>query len=151
MMTCNRKLNYCLLLFMAVAICYAPAIAQRQKPNVIFILADDMGYGDLGCYGQTKIETPNIDRLAKGGMKFTQFYAGTSVCAPSRASLMTGLHTGHTPIRGNLEVQPEGQWPLPDSTFTIGDLFQKKNYTTGDFGKWGLGFVNSSGDPVKQG
>lgn len=150
-MTCNRKLNYCLLLFMAVAICYAPAIAQRQKPNVIFILADDMGYGDLGCYGQTKIETPNIDRLAKGGMKFTQFYAGTSVCAPSRASLMTGLHTGHTPIRGNLEVQPEGQWPLPDSTFTIGDLFQKKNYTTGDFGKWGLGFVNSSGDPVKQG
>lgn len=121
------------------------------KPNVIFILADDMGYGDLGCYGQQFISTPNIDVLAKNGMRFTQFYAGTSVCAPSRASLMTGLHTGHTPIRGNLEVKPEGQWPIPDSTFTMAEMFKNAGYSTGDFGKWGLGYIGSPGDPVKQG
>jgi len=79
-----------------------PVISGAQKrPNIIFILADDLGYGDIGCYGQQKIKTPNIDALAKGGLKFTQFYAGTSVCAPSRASFMTGLHTGHAPVRGN--------------------------------------------------
>ncbi len=127
--------------------------AQKKlpKPNVIFILADDMGYGDLGCYGQQLIQTPNIDRLAAGGMRFTQFYAGTAVCAPSRASLMTGMHTGHTPIRGNVEVQPEGQLPIPESAYTIAELFKKAGYTTGDFGKWGLGYVGSSGDPIKQG
>lgn len=129
------------------------SVARQQlpKPNVIFILADDMGYGDLGCYGQQLIQTPNIDRLAAGGMRFTQFYAGTAVCAPSRASLMTGMHTGHTPIRGNVEVQPEGQLPIPDSAYTIAELFKKAGYTTGDFGKWGLGYVGSSGDPIKQG
>lgn len=125
-------------------------IAARH-PNVIFILADDMGYGDLGCYGQQKISTPHIDAMAKSGMRFTQFYAGTSVCAPSRASLMTGLHTGHTPIRGNLEVKPEGQWPIPDSTYTMAEMFKQAGYVTGDFGKWGLGYVGSTGDPVKQG
>ncbi len=123
----------------------------QQKPNVIFILADDMGYGDVGCYGQQKISTPNIDQLAKNGMRFTQFYAGTSVCAPSRASLMTGLHTGHTPIRGNYEVQPEGQLPIPDSSYSIAELFKKAGYATGDFGKWGLGYIGSTGDPIKQG
>ena len=128
-------------------------VAQKtaNRPNVIFILADDLGYGDLGCYGQPLIATPHIDQLAASGMRFTQFYSGTSVCAPSRASLMTGLHTGHTPIRGNREVKPEGQWPIPDSTYTMAEMFKKAGYTTGDFGKWGLGYVGSEGDPVKQG
>ncbi|MFD0941361.1 arylsulfatase [Pedobacter boryungensis] len=126
-------------------------LKAQQKPNVIFILADDMGYGDLGIYGQKLIETPNIDQLAKSGMRFTQFYAGTSVCAPSRASLMTGLHTGHTPIRGNYEIEPEGQLPLPDSTFTMPEMFKTTGYKTGVFGKWGLGYPGSEGDPVKQG
>jgi len=125
--------------------------AQQQKPNVIFILADDLGYGDLGCYGQKLINTPNIDLLAAKGIRFTQFYAGTSVCAPSRSSLLTGQHTGHTPIRGNLEIQPEGQSPLPDSAFTMAEMFQQAGYATGCFGKWGLGFIGSSGDPVRQG
>lgn len=127
------------------------ATAQQQKPNVIFILADDMGYGDLGVYGQQLMETPNIDRLAADGMRFTQFYAGTSVCAPSRASLMTGLHTGHSPIRGNYEIKPEGQLPLPDDAFIMPEMFKKAGYTTGCFGKWGMGFPGSEGDPIKQG
>lgn len=110
-----------------------------------------MGYGDLGCYGQRLIETPNIDKLAANGMLFTEFYAGTSVCAPSRAALMTGKHTGHTAIRGNHEIQPEGQLPLPDSAYTMAEMFKKAGYATGSFGKWGLGFVGSPGDPVKQG
>ncbi len=121
------------------------------RPNIIFILADDLGYGDLGCYGQKLIQTPNLDAMAKQGMRFTQFYAGTSVCAPSRSSLLTGQHTGHTPIRGNKGVEPEGQWPIPDSAVTIAEVMKKAGYTTGDFGKWGLGPVASSGDPVKQG
>ncbi|WP_316819128.1 arylsulfatase [Pedobacter nyackensis] len=126
--------------------------AQGQtQPNVIFILADDMGYGDIGCYGQTKIETPNIDKLAAGGIRFTQFYAGTSVCAPSRASLMTGLHTGHTPIRGNMEIKPEGQLPLPATTYIMPEMFKAAGYKTGAFGKWGMGFPGSEGDPVNQG
>ena len=151
-MSYNIKWSYVFLLLVAGTVFIStPAISQMQKPNVIFILADDLGYGDLGCYGQTKIATPNIDRLARTGMRFTQFYAGTSVCAPSRSSLMTGLHTGHTPIRANREIEPEGQWPLPDSAFTIAKLFKKAGYATGDFGKWGLGFVGSSGDPLKQG
>jgi len=89
------------------------------RPNIVFILADDLGYGDLGCYGQQKIQTPHIDALARRGLRFTQFYAGTAVCAPSRASFMTGLHTGHTAVRGNRGFQPEGQYPLPDSALTI--------------------------------
>lgn len=134
-----------------IAISLSFTLFAQQKPNVIFIMADDMGYGDLGCYGQQLIETPNIDKLAANGMLFTDFYAGTSVCAPSRAALMTGKHTGHTAIRGNHEIQPEGQLPLPDSAYTMAEMFKKAGYTTGDFGKWGLGFVGSSGDPVKQG
>ncbi len=122
-----------------------------KKPNVVFIMADDLGYGDIGAYGQKLIRTPNIDALAKNGIKFTQFYAGTSVCAPSRASLMTGQHTGHTPIRGNKEVMPEGQFPLNASAYTIGELFKDAGYVTGNFGKWGLGFVGTEGDPNKQG
>jgi arylsulfatase A len=125
--------------------------AKATRPNIIFILADDLGYGDLGCYGQQLIKTPNLDAMAKHGLRFTQFYAGTAVCAPSRSSLLTGQHTGHTPVRGNRGVEPEGQWPIPDSAVTIAEVLRKGGYATGDFGKWGLGPVASTGDPVKQG
>jgi arylsulfatase A-like enzyme len=121
------------------------------KPNIVYILADDLGYGDLGCYGQEKIETPNLDKLASKGMRFTQHYSGVSVCAPSRSSLMTGQHTGHTPIRGNKEVGEEGQTPLPARSITIAEMLKGAGYTTGAFGKWGLGFIGSEGDPVNQG
>ncbi len=127
------------------------ALNAQQKPNVVFIVADDLGYGDLSCYGQEKFQTPNIDRLALNGTRFTRSYSGTTVSAPSRASLMTGLHTGHTPIRGNKEIEPEGQFPLPATTFTLFRLFKNAGYTTAAFGKWGLGFPGSSGDPVNQG
>jgi len=124
---------------------------EEKKPNIIFILADDLGWGDLGFLGQQYIETPTIDRLASQGMFFTNFYSGATVCAPSRSAFMTGLHTGHTPIRGNTEVQPEGQQPMPDSVMTISKLLQEAGYVTGAFGKWGLGFPGSEGDPVNQG
>jgi len=125
--------------------------SQKVKPNIIFIFADDLGYGDVGCYGQQKIETPNIDLLAKNGMMFTQFYSGSTVCAPARASFLTGLHTGHTPVRGNISYPPEGQTPLPDSTITFTNLLQQNGYATAAFGKWGLGYITSPGDPNKKG
>ena len=124
---------------------------KPQQPNIIYILADDMGYGDLGCYGQTIIQTPNIDRLAAEGMRFTRHYSGCTVSAPSRSSLMTGLHTGHTPVRGNKEHLPEGQYPHPGDTYTIGKMLQAGGYTTGCFGKWGLGYPGSEGAPENQG
>jgi len=125
--------------------------AQKKPPNIILILADDLGYGDIGCYGQLKTETPNIDRLAAHGVRFTQFYAGSTVCAPSRNSLMTGQHTGHTSIRGNITIKPEGQMPLPDSNVTIAMILQQHGYVTAAFGKWGLGFITTTGDPEKKG
>ena len=121
------------------------------RPNIIFIIADDLGYGDVGVYGQQKIATPQIDKMAKEGMLFTQFYAGTSVCAPSRSAFMTGQHTGHTPIRGNFEIQPEGQFPLPASAITVGEVMKQAGYVNAVFGKWGLGFIGTSGDPLLQG
>ncbi len=124
---------------------------SQTKPNVIFILADDLGIGDLGAYGQELIDTPVLDQLAKDGMLFTNHYTGSTVCAPSRSALMTGLHTGHTPIRGNYEYEPEGQYPMPDTLLTLGKLFQNAGYATGAFGKWGLGFVGTEGDPNHQG
>jgi len=123
----------------------------QQKPNIVLIVADDLGIGDLGVYGQRHIRTPNIDRLAANGVTFSQFYAGTSVCAPSRSSLMTGQHTGHTYIRGNREIKPEGQEPLADSVRTLAMLLQEAGYATGAFGKWGLGMVGTSGDPNRKG
>ncbi|MEJ7736816.1 MAG: arylsulfatase [Chitinophagaceae bacterium] len=141
-----KKITIIIFFFLA-----ATTALSQNKPNVVFILADDLGYGDLGCYGQQLIKTPNLDKLAASGMRFTQFYAGTSVCAPSRAALMTGLHTGHTPVRGNFEIEPEGQFPLPNSTFTLAELFQKAGYAAGGFGKWGLGYPGSEGVPTKQG
>ena len=124
---------------------------ETELPNVVFILADDLGWGDLGCYGQRNFETPNIDRLASEGMRFTQCYSGTTVSAPSRSCLVTGTHSGHTPIRGNMELDPEGQFPLPAGTGTIFHDFKDAGYTTGAFGKWGLGFVGTTGDPGRQG
>lgn len=124
---------------------------QKKKPNVVFIIADDLGYGDISCYGQEKFQTPNIDRLAQEGMRFTQCYSGTTVSAPSRSSLITGLHSGHTPIRGNKEMEPEGQFPLPQNIPSLFSIFKNAGYTTGAFGKWGLGSPGSTGDPNKQG
>ena len=126
-------------------------VEARQKPNVVFILADDLGYGDLSCFGQEKFQTPNIDRLALNGMRCTHTYAGSTVSAPSRACLLTGLHGGHAPIRGNKELEPEGQFPLPAGAYTLFHLFKDAGYTTGAFGKWGLGQPGSSGDPNRQG
>ncbi len=125
--------------------------AYAAKPNIIYILADDLGYGDLSCYGQKHFKTTNIDRMAREGMLFTQHYAGCAVSAPSRSSLMTGQTTGHTPIRGNKEYANEGQWPLPEKTVTIPKLLKEAGYVTGGFGKWGLGYPGSEGDPNNQG
>ena len=125
--------------------------ATADKPNVIFILADDLGYGDLGCFGQKLIKTPNIDQLAKEGMRFTQSYAGATVCAPSRCTLMTGKHNGHAAIRGNQEVKPEGQLPMPADTFTVAHLMKQAGYKTGLIGKWGLGHPGSESTANKMG
>ena len=125
-------------------------MAQQNKPNVVFILADDLGYGDITPYGQKLIETPHLQKMAEEGMRFTDFYAGCSVSAPSRASLMTGLHTGHTQIRGNKEIKPEGQAPMGDRP-TLANLFKQAGYQTGIFGKWGLGYPNSGTEPLDKG
>jgi arylsulfatase A-like enzyme len=135
----------------SLAITACANASEKQLPNIVYILADDLGYGDLSCYGQKRFITPNIDRLASEGMLFTRHYTGCTVSAPSRSSLMTGMHTGHTPIRGNKNWEPEGNWPLPANTFTIGKMLQAKGYVTGAFGKWGLGYINTEGDPNKQG
>ncbi|HTJ10668.1 MAG TPA: arylsulfatase [Dinghuibacter sp.] len=138
-------------LWAAVPVAAQQAQHAQQRPNIVFILADDLGYGDTGPYGQQLIRTPNIDKLAAQGMTFTQMYAGTAVCAPSRCALLTGRHTGHAYIRGNKEIQPEGQEPLPDTTVTMAAVLHRAGYVTGAFGKWGLGPVGSAGDPVRQG
>ena len=121
------------------------------RPNIVFILADDLGYGDLSCYGQQRFATPNIDALAQSGMRFTQCYSGTTVSAPSRSCLLTGQHSGHTAVRGNIEVKPEGQFPLPDGASEMFLNLKDAGYTVGVFGKWGLGFVGTTGDPMRQG
>ncbi len=122
---------------------------DAPRPNIIYILLDDAGYGDLSCYGQEKFDTPNIDRMAKQGMRFTQHYSGSTVCAPTRCCLMTGVHTGHSLVRGNREVQPEGQAEMPSETVTLPLLLSKAGYATGCFGKWGLGYPGSASDPAK--
>lgn len=122
--------------------------AGQQHINIIFILADDLGYGDLSCYGQQKFQTPNIDKLAAEGMRFTQFYAGSTVCAPSRCALMTGLHTGHARIRGNAGG---GGVPLRPEDTTIAKVLKKAGYVTGMFGKWGLGLNGTTGQPNRKG
>jgi len=161
----KRHLNYFLVSTFAILVLSCnfsekngkPDIADQgnedstSKPNIIYILADDLGYGDLGVYGQQKFKTPNIDKLASQGMLFTQHYSGSTVCAPSRSALMTGMHTGHTVVRGNKEIRPEGQYPIPDSTYTLAEALKTAGYTTGAFGKWGLGPPRSEGDPLNQG
>lgn len=149
----NRSLYGGLAALSALTACNSPKKqnVETTKPNIVYILADDLGYGDLDCYGQLKIKTPNIDKLALQGMLFTQHYAGTAVCAPSRSSLLTGQDTGHTPIRGNIHVGQEGQAPLPSTSYTVAEMLKNQGYTTGAFGKWGLGFITTSGDPEKQG
>lgn len=119
--------------------------STTRKPNIIFILADDLGYGDLGCYGQERIETPNIDRLAAEGVRFTQCYAGSTVCAPSRCCLMTGLHTGHAHVRGNKLI------PLRPEDLTIAEILKDAGYITALIGKWGLGEPNTTGVPNRKG
>lgn len=146
-----RFRNLVLLALGAIGLTLSAAVQGARQPNIIYILADDLGYGDISLFGQKHFKTPNIDRIAQEGIQFTQHYSGSTVCAPSRSCLMTGLHTGHTPIRGNFEIKPEGQSPLPDETVTIAELLQKEGYVTGAFGKWGLGFPGSEGDPVNQG
>ncbi|MCA9193405.1 MAG: arylsulfatase [Planctomycetales bacterium] len=126
-------------------------LLAAEKPNIIFILSDDVAQGDLGCYGQELIQTPNLDRLASEGTLFLQAYCGTSVCAPSRSSLMTGLHCGHCPIRGNYEVPPEGQLALPAQTLTVAEVLGSAGYATCAAGKWGMGFFDTEGSPLKQG
>ena len=124
--------------------CLLPAL-RAAPPNIIFIMADDLGYGDLGCFGQRRIQTPQIDRLARQGMRFTDFYAGSTVCAPSRCVLMTGYHTGHAFIRGN------GKDNLRPSDVTVAEVLKPAGYATGLIGKWGLGHEGSSGLPTRQG
>ena len=137
--------------------------AHARQPNVIFILADDLGPGDLGCYGQKIIQTPHLDRMAAEGMRLTQHYCGNAVCAPSRSVLMTGQHPGHTFIRNNRQAddakglpkmgkpEREGQFPIPDATITLAEVFKSIGHKTGGFGKWGLGGPISAGAPLKQG
>jgi arylsulfatase A len=129
------------------------ATEPASRPNIVFIIADDLGYGDLGCYGQKKIKTPNIDRLSTEGMRFTMHYAGNNVCAPSRCVLMTGKHPGHAYVRDNRNEPgyPEGQTAVPAGELKLPLTLKKLGYTLGGFGKWGLGPVGSSGDPLKQG
>jgi len=122
-----------------------------RSPNVIFILSDDLAQGDVGVYGQKLIQTPRIDRMAAEGTRFMQAYCGTSVCAPSRASLLTGLHSGHCPIRANRELKPEGQMPLPEATVTVAQLFKQAGYATACTGKWGMGMFDTTGSPLKKG
>ena len=135
--------------------------ANSRRPNIVYIIADDLGYAELGCYGQKKIKTPNIDKLASEGMKFTQHYSGSPVCAPSRCVLMTGKHAGHAQVRSNKQVGGSegwklgstigGQWPLKAETITVAKIVKDAGYTTGAFGKWGLGRVGTTGDPNQQG
>jgi len=129
----------------------ATAAEPPAKPNVIFVLSDDLAQGDVGCYGQRLIKTPHLDAMAKEGMRFTQTYGGTSVCAPSRTSLMIGQHTGHSPIRANREIQPEGQKPLPAGTYTAAKLLKEQGYATACVGKWGMGMFGTPGSPLKVG
>ena len=138
---------FCALLAAIVSAADSRSEAETAggNPNIIFILADDMGYGDAGCYGQKTLATPNIDRLAAEGMKFTRHYAGCTVCAPSRCVLMTGLHTGHCRVRGN------GLGSIPDTDLTVPKLLQGVGYTTAGIGKYGLGLPLPPDDPRKKG
>lgn len=140
------------LLFLVLT---AASLSAAEKPNIVFILADDLGYGEVGCYGQKKIQTPHLDQLAKEGMRFTHHYTGAAVCAPARCVLMTGRHLGNAEIRNNGDSKNgrlfPGQWPISEGAITIAEVLKGAGYTTGGFGKWGLGPTDSSGSPIRQG
>lgn len=150
-----QRLSTLVLVIAALAGCAATESATAETktapPNIIFILADDLGYGELGSFGQKKIRTPHLDALATQGMRLTRHYSGSPVCAPSRCVLMTGKHPGHAFIRNNSEHKPEGQGEMPPSETVVASLLAKKGYTTGAFGKWGLGFPGSTSDPMNTG
>ena len=146
----QRQLRYLALVFIVFCAAYGPT-ADAARPNVVLIMTDDLGYRELGCYGQEKIKTQNIDRLAAEGMRMTQHYCGNAVCAPSRCSLMTGKHPGHAFIRSNREIKPEGQLAIPPGEVTLAELLKQRGYVCGAFGKWGLGAPGSTGDPLHQG
>jgi arylsulfatase A len=135
-------------LLLAIA-CTAHAAARQ--PNIIFILSDDIAQGDLGCYGQKLIKTPRLDRMAAEGTRYTQAYCGTSVCAPSRTSLMVGQHSGHSPVRANRELKPEGQMPVPAGTVMVSKALKDAGYATACTGKWGMGMFDTTGSPLKNG
>lgn len=141
------------LSFLVVIVSWLTTVhaAEPARPNIVFILADDLGYGEIGCFGQKKIKTPHLDKLAAEGMRLTQHYSGNAVCAPSRCVLMTGKHPGHAFIRDNRSTPPEGQYPIPANTVTLPKLLGKVGYVCGGFGKWGLGGPGSDGEPLKQG
>ncbi|MDB6026055.1 MAG: N-acetylgalactosamine-6-sulfatase [Verrucomicrobiales bacterium] len=140
------------LLLLIVASVSLVAVAKPTKPNIIFILSDDLAMGDVGVYGQKLIKTPRLDQMAAEGTRFTQTYCGTSVCAPSRTSLMTGLHMGHSPVRANREIAAgEGQFPLPAQTVTVASILKSAGYATACTGKWGMGMFNTTGSPLKKG
>ncbi len=154
-----RSSRFVLTAIFLLSGCYS-VFAQnkaKRKPNIIYIYADDLGYGELGSYGQTKIKTPHLDKLAKEGIRFRKHYTSTPVCAPARCMLLTGRHGGHSFIRGNYEMggfpddKEGGQMPLPEGTVTIAKVLKNAGYVTGAFGKWGLGMANTTGDPNKQG
>ncbi|MEL6925202.1 MAG: arylsulfatase, partial [Bacteroidota bacterium] len=170
----QKKMRFSFPLFLlsvgwllTVVACQYELEESRSTPNIVLILADDLGYGELGSYGQSIIETPHLDQLAAEGMRFTQFYSGAPVCAPARCVLLTGQHAGHAHIRGNDEwkergavwdfakavndITLEGQRPLPDSILTIAELLKASGYTTGAIGKWGLGAPETEGVPNRQG
>lgn len=152
------KFPYLLCTFILLNTAFVRAqVSKGKPPNIIYIYADDLGYGELGCYGQKKIKTPHLDQIAREGIRFTQHYAGAPVCAPSRVMLMTGKHAGHAYIRGNYELggfadsEEGGQMPLPESIKTLPQLLKQAGYITALCGKWGLGVTGTSGDPLKQG
>lgn len=143
--TTRAKRICAVLLALTTAIGLGFGSEAGRPPNIIYIMADDLGYGDLGCYGQEVIQTPHIDQLAEQGMRFTDYYAGSTVCAPSRCVLMTGKHSGHAYVRGNQRI------PMAAEETTIAEVLKKQGYVTGQFGKWGLGEPDSVGAPLKQG
>jgi arylsulfatase len=166
----TMKMSLKILLFLTVSLIFMGSCQQDKPPrlpNIIYILADDLGYGEIGVYGQQKIQTPNLDALAASGMRFTDHYSGAPVCAPARCILLTGKHAGHAYIRGNDEwgsrgevwnytaavedSSLEGQRPIPEETLTIAELLRDRGYRTGIVGKWGLGAPGSEGVPGKQG
>lgn len=147
------------LLLAVLAAVSGPVAAQpaADRPNIVYIYADDLGYGELGCYGQTRIRTPHLDRMAREGMRFTQHYSGAPVCAPSRCMLLTGRHSGHAYIRGNYEMggfedeKEGGQMPLHENAYTLARMLKERGYATGLVGKWGLGMKGTTGSPLRQG